>query len=155
MTTEPSAGGIESRPHDMSNGAMSEHLVPPARRISPTILDEWGDLFTEQARFHVAGESHEGREAIIAFIRSGMPPERRGRHLSANAVITLDSWNGTATVWSDYVFVDPEGTVAGQGRYHDVMERGIDKVWRFVLREVVPPGEKPEITDLVPAHGID
>ena len=58
-----------------------------------------------------------------------MPPEARGKHLNGNPLIELDSWNGTANVWTDYVFVDrtggrsPSGPLprrAGAGHRQDV-----------------------------------
>jgi 3-phenylpropionate/cinnamic acid dioxygenase small subunit len=115
-------------------------------------FDEWGELFTESAQFHVDGRTYAGRGDIQAFIEKDLPPDSRGRHLDGNPLIELDSWNGTANVWSDFVFVDRVGAVIGLGRYHDVMERGTDKTWRFIVRELVEPGGEPEITKPPPGH---
>jgi 3-phenylpropionate/cinnamic acid dioxygenase small subunit len=116
---------------------------------------EWGELFTENARFHVMGSTHEGRADITAFIEKGMPPEQRGKHVIVNPLIELDSWNGTADVWSDFVFVDRSGAITQQGRYHDVMERGYDTAWRFTLREIVFPGDEPQLTKPPPSRSAD
>ena len=115
--------------------------------------DEWGDLFTEDARFHVMGTTKVGRADIQEFISSSMPPEVRGRHVCANCLISVDSWNGTAKVWTDFVFVDKAGAITSNGRYHDEMVRGEDKVWRFALREIAFVGEQPTIA--VPPPAVD
>ena len=114
-------------------------------------FDEWGQLFTEDARFHVMGATTEGREPIAAFISASMPPEVRGKHLCGGPLIDVDSWNGTARVWTDFVFIDQKGVATTLGRYHDVMERGGDKIWRFNLREIVFRGGAPELTQPPPA----
>jgi hypothetical protein len=115
-------------------------------------FDEWSELFTESARLHVLGRTHEGRNDIRAFVEKGLPPESRGKHVNGNPLIELDSWNGTANVWSDFVLVDRSGAVTQQGRYHDVMERGTDKTWRFIVRELVEPEGEPELTKPPPGH---
>lgn len=113
-------------------------------------FDEWADLFTENARFHVMGRTYEGRAAIQGFISAGQPPERRGKHVAYGSLIDVDEWNGKASVWTDYVFVDQAGAVTSQGRYHDEMERCGDKRWRFTLREIVFRGAEPQLTQPPP-----
>jgi 3-phenylpropionate/cinnamic acid dioxygenase small subunit len=125
------------------------HLLDDGR------FQEWSELFVESGCFHVLATSHQGRDAIVEFVSASLTPERRGKHMIGNSLIELDSWNGTASVWSDYVFFDRAGAVTSQGRYHDVMERGSDKVWRFTLREIVFPGGEPELTSPAPAHAFE
>lgn len=137
--------------------------APPEEDIRRTIarycmlcdegrFDEWGELFTADARFHVLGDTHEGRAAIQSFIEAAQPEPARGKHVTTNVLIQVDSWNGTAAVWTDYVFVDRTGRITSQGRYHDLMERGGDKMWRFTLREIVMRGGTPELTEVPPAR---
>src|SRR5262249_34382293 len=47
-------------------------------------FDEWGELYTDDAVFSVAGRRYEGRDAIKAFIERGQPPEHRGKHVTTN-----------------------------------------------------------------------
>ncbi len=114
-------------------------------------FEEWSELFTEDARFHVMGQTYEGRAAIKDFIEAGMPPEVRGKHITTNPLITIDSWNGVALVWVDFVFATPKGRLTQLGRYHDQMERGEDKVWRYRLREIVFQGDQPQVAQPPPA----
>lgn len=114
-------------------------------------FEEWADLFTEDARFHVMGQTQEGRADIQAWITQAQPPQRRGKHVLANSLIEVDGWGGTATAWTDYIFVAQDGTITSQGRYHDRLQRGGDKRWRFTLREIVFRGDQPQLTDPPPA----
>lgn len=114
-------------------------------------FEEWADLFTEDAQFHVMGQTQHGRADIQAWITQAQPPKRRGKHVLANSLIEVDGWGGTATAWTDYIFVAQDGTVTSQGRYHDRLERGGDKRWRFTLREIVFRGDGPQLTDPPPA----
>lgn len=111
-------------------------------------FDEWADLFTDDARFHVLGRTHEGRPAVQAFIEGGQPPERRGRHVAVNPIIVVDD-ERHARAWTDYVFVGRSGSgfaITSVGRYHDRLVRGADR-WRFELREIVFLGDAPMLTE--------
>ncbi len=113
-------------------------------------FDEWVDLFTPDARFHVMGATHEGRAAIQAFITNAMPAERRGRHAVFTPVIDLDPSAMTATAWTDYLFFDRSGAVTSTGRYHDELAEGADARWRFTLREIVFQGGSPTLAGPLP-----
>lgn len=117
---------------------------------------EWGALFTEDARLHVLGTTHTGRDAVRGFIEAAQPPERRGRHAVVNSLVLveLDDGGGSplrARAWSDYLFLDRSGAVTNTGRYHDELVPGVDGVWRFELREIVFAGGEPELTGPPPA----
>ena len=118
-------------------------------------FDEWSNLFTSDARFHVMGRTHEGPAAIRSFIEAGQPPERRGRHVVTNTVLDVDDLNGTARGWTDYLFVDPAFSITNLGRYHDelVLDRS-DAQWRFSLREIVFLGASPEVAQPVPGAAL-
>jgi len=114
-------------------------------------FDEWGRLFTTDARFHVMGATHDGRVAVQAFIEAGQPPERRGKHVAVNPLVVVSEDGQTARSWCDYVFVDRSGSISNTGRYHDELLLGNDGVWRFSLREIVFAGAAPELTPPPPA----
>ena len=114
-------------------------------------FDEWVELFRPEARMHVMGNTHQGREALLAFMSGAQgDAAMRGKHVAINSLIVVDSWNGTAQCWTDYVFVGGEHTVTSVGRYHDEMVRDGDKVWRFEVREIVFMGDEPQITQPPP-----
>jgi uncharacterized protein (TIGR02246 family) len=116
-------------------------------------FDEFARLFTEDAQFHVMGKTFTGRDAIKDFMEAGQPPELRGKHIAVNSLIEGDGWSGTASAWTDYVFVAQDGSISSQGRYHDQLVREGDKTWRFARREIVFRGGSPEISDPPPAEG--
>jgi 3-phenylpropionate/cinnamic acid dioxygenase small subunit len=108
-------------------------------------FEEWAELYTADASFHVMGRSYEGRAAIRSFIEAGQPPERRGKHVCANPIIELDEAGGRATATTDYIFVGrtAEGlAVTSAGRYHDTFVRD-EGIWRFARREIVFMGDEP------------
>jgi hypothetical protein len=114
-------------------------------------FDEWAKLFRPEAKFHVLGRTHQGRDELLAFMASAQGnPEARGKHVAINPLIELDSWNGTADCWTDYIFVGGDSQVTSVGRYHDRMIRDGDKVWRFELREIVFAGDEPQLTQPPP-----
>ena len=113
-------------------------------------FDEFGLLFTPDARFEVMGSVYEGRAAIAGFMAEFQPPEQRGKHVTTNAVIDVDEAAGTATASTDYVFVTPdvsskfgEGELAmfgrfavtSSGRYVDELVRDGDR-WLFARRRI-------------------
>lgn len=107
-------------------------------------FDEWGALYTEDARFLVLGQVHEGPAAIQAFIEQAQPPERRGKHFMGQSLIDEQD-DGTVTAVSDFTFIarTPQGgyAVTQAGRYHDELVRGDDGRWRFRSREIRFPGD--------------
>lgn len=109
-------------------------------------FDEFADLFTEDAVFHVLGTDHVGRTAIAAFMTAAQPPEARGRHVTSNPVITVDGARATAV--TDYLFVARvEGgfAITNVGRYHDQLaaDPAEPDRWRFTRREIVFLGAEP------------
>jgi 3-phenylpropionate/cinnamic acid dioxygenase small subunit len=112
-------------------------------------FDEWIDLFTGDARFHVMGRTTTGRDAIVAFMARAQSDDKRGRHVISEPVIDVAADGRTARAATDYVFVDRGRTITSVGRYHDELVLGVDGRWRFALREIVFLGDAPELS--VPA----
>ena len=114
-------------------------------------FDEFVNLFRAEARFHVLGTTHQGHDELLSFMSGAQGnPETRGKHVAINSLIELDSWNGKATCWTDYIFVGGSNTITSAGRYHDELVRDGDKVWRFDLREIVFVGDEPQLTQPPP-----
>lgn len=102
-------------------------------------FDEWSTLYTDDARFLVMGQAHEGPAAIKAFIEGAQPPEKRGKHFMGQSVIDEHGDGNTVRVVSDYTFIArTEGgyAITSAGRYHDELVRGDDGQWRFRTREI-------------------
>jgi uncharacterized protein (TIGR02246 family) len=125
-------------------------LAQYAQLMDEGRFDDWADLFTDDARFHVMGSTQEGRAAIQKWITAAQPPEARGKHAILSSVIDLADDRRTARVWTDYAFVDQKHRVTSAGRYHDELRSGDDGRWRFTLREIVFLGGAPELTPPLP-----
>ncbi|HYZ98791.1 MAG TPA: nuclear transport factor 2 family protein [Acidimicrobiales bacterium] len=115
-------------------------------------FDDWIDLFTKDARFHVMGRTVSGRTEILAFMEAAQGPDQRGRHMISGSVIDLAPSTASACAWTDYVFLDRRNAVTSIGRYHDELVRGDDGRWRFALREVVFLGDAPELAGPAPSR---
>lgn len=106
-------------------------------------FDAWQRLWAPDARLEVMGRRYEGPEAIRAFIEAAQPPQSRGKHLTANAIVDVTGDDATAT--ADYAFVgwrSGHPAVTSVGRYHDRLRRD-PSGWLFVLRriEIASPAE--------------
>jgi uncharacterized protein (TIGR02246 family) len=103
-------------------------------------FDEWAELFEEDARFTVLGQTHVGRDDIKAWISKAQAPELRGKHFLGQSIVDLDASGDTATGVTDYTFVSrtPEGAYAitSAGRYYDTFVRSDNGRWRFATREI-------------------
>lgn len=110
-------------------------------------------LFHVDATFQIAGQVHEGREAIGALFRGAFPDARphwteeghafdppRTLHLSANPVIDLDGDRATAEMDFQVVGRNTEGRsiIRLLGRFRDRLRRGGDGAWLIESRTVVP-----------------
>jgi ketosteroid isomerase-like protein len=103
-------------------------------------FDEWAQLFMEDARFTVLGNTHTGRETIKAWIEQAQPPELRGKHFLGQSVIDIDEGGDTASGVTDYTFVngtrDGGYKITSAGRYYDTFVRSGDGRWQFKTREI-------------------
>jgi len=107
-------------------------------------LEEWGDLFVDDAVFRVWDDTYSGRAEIQREI-GGMQPEHPGKHVILQPVINLDDEHH-ARAWTDLsafsMAEDQSISIATIGRYHDRLERGgQDGRWRFRQRVIVMEGE--------------
>lgn len=117
-------------------------------------IEEWGDLFSEDAIFRVWGETYRGREEIKRKI-GGMQPDAPGKHVVLQPVVDLDG-DDRARAWTDLCALSSGAnsiTIATIGRYHDRLVRSPgDGRWRFQQRVIVMGGEAvPEDVDPSPA----
>ena len=107
-------------------------------------LDDWGQLFIEEARFRVYGRTYTSRARIVAEI-GGMQPStpRPAKHLCLLPVIDLNGGD-RALAWTDFSVSTTnesgEIVVATIGCYHDELVKE-GKRWRFAARTIVMAGE--------------
>jgi 3-phenylpropionate/cinnamic acid dioxygenase small subunit len=143
---------------DTDRESIARALAEYCRSCDDGRFEALGELFESDAALVIAGEVTRGRAAIIEAIASRQPPERRGRHMTTNVVVTVDGT--TASAESDYVFFtfSTTGSLVPSvaGRYVDGLVRSGDGGWRFTSREIVmlrhaadihagaPQGEAPQ-----------
>lgn len=115
-------------------------------------LEDWGQLFTEDARFRVYGRTYASRATIVAEIGSMvLPSDHPAKHISLVPVIDFTA-DRRALAWTDFSGVganDSGEIVVGTiGRYYDVLVRDGER-WRFASRTIVMAGE-PRPDDVAP-----
>lgn len=121
--------------------AIRRTLAQYAQLCDDGRFDDWADLFTEDGRFAVYDQSYTGRDELKNFMEKAQPPERRGKHVIAAAVIDIEGSQARAS--TDFVFVakrDGKFIITSAGRYIDRLVRETDR-WRFAERRIVMMGE--------------
>jgi 3-phenylpropionate/cinnamic acid dioxygenase small subunit len=101
-------------------------------------FDRLSELFTPEGTFTYAVREVAGRAALREYFTEVQTPERRGKHLTANPVLSIDG--DAATVTSDWVFlVFDQGVLVPKltGRYEDTLVRA-GQGWQLAARLVVP-----------------
>jgi mannose-6-phosphate isomerase-like protein (cupin superfamily) len=100
-------------------------------------LDEWSQLFTDDAELHVDGEAFVGRAGLVARVADRRRQHRTVKHLVANTVI--DVTGATATATSDFALVAAAGdeapAVRAVGRFADSFVQR-DGRWLLATRRV-------------------
>jgi SnoaL-like domain len=100
-------------------------------------LDEWGELFTEDAVWSLPGVSFRGRAEIVKRV-GAMEPKEKGhvKHLAFTPIIEFEGEH-RASAWTDLLALtksaDGVWTTAAVGRYYDTMEYAGGR-WRFTSR---------------------
>ena len=103
----------------------------------------FAELFTEDARFTVLGNTREGRQEILDHIGTQPPGIPPGQHVTYNIVIDIADDGETARAWTDFMYMaktDDGYSVSNAGRYHDRLVREPDG-WRFTTRTIVFVGD--------------
>jgi 3-phenylpropionate/cinnamic acid dioxygenase small subunit len=126
--------------------AVTNALAQYCRCVDDGRFDDLGALFETDAVLVIGDEPPcRGREAIVAAIAGRQTPERRGAHMTSNALVRLDG--ACARAESDYVFYvirsDGRAVPAAIGRYHDELSRGPEGFWRFTRRQISFLGPPP------------
>jgi 3-phenylpropionate/cinnamic acid dioxygenase small subunit len=99
-------------------------------------FDALVERFTVDGSFVLGDQATQGRKALRGWYETVQPPERRGKHVTVNAVVDVDG--DRAAVVSDFVvlaFSNGTLTPIVAGRYRDELHR-VDGRWRFHVRAV-------------------
>jgi uncharacterized protein (TIGR02246 family) len=111
-----------------------------AHRIDARDFDRFGELFTADADYSLAGNAQQGRDAIKDFLR-GVMKAPGGTHIITN-VSVRDGDGGAFAAVADYLLTRrPEAeapfAVVGVGKYDaTVVQDG--GAWRFAALTITP-----------------
>ncbi len=104
-----------------------------SHRWDEGLLDEFTDLFTEDARLVVMGTVNEGRDAIRDYMKL-VGAAGRGLHVTTNVLVDVEGDSAGAVTGYLFVRQGPTGPgIVAAGRYHDQLVRDPDR-WRFSVR---------------------
>lgn len=105
-------------------------------------FDVLAGCFTADAELDAFGRTRNGRDAVTALLAKAMPPESRGKHLTANTVMADpaagDDGALRASVLSDFAFIGPDGSMI-TGRYADEFVNA-DGGWLIAKRTIAIRG---------------
>jgi uncharacterized protein (TIGR02246 family) len=111
-----------------------------AHRIDARDFDAFGDLFTSDADYSLAGNAQQGRDAIKDFLR-GVMTNPGGSHIITN-VSVRDGASGAYAAVADYLLTrrpepDAPFAVVGVGKYDATVVLD-DDAWRFAALTITP-----------------
>ncbi len=105
-----------------------------AQHTDDTRLQEWTELFVEDARMEAMGQALEGRPALTEWI-TGVTSSMKLRHVMGGVTVTLDSATEAHGAADMILLAAVEGNwvLAGAPRYVDRYVK-TDAGWRFAER---------------------
>jgi len=108
--------------------------------------EQFAALWAEEAAFSANGVSFDGRESLLAFLTTCLPPGYSGKHMNSPPLVELSPDGATATARTDVVWISQDFENRIVGRYDDRFVKR-DGRWLFLRREesTVPftPGPPP------------
>lgn len=120
--------------------AIQDLFAQYAHRIDGRDFDGFGELFTNDADYSLAGNAQRGRDAIVAFMRSVMT-NPGGAHIITN--VSVRTGDGAAcTAVADYLLTrrpepDAPFAVIGVGKYDGIVVQD-DGELRFAKLHITP-----------------
>src|SRR5262245_23183106 len=116
--------------------------------------DDLDDLWTDDAAFVVEDVAFEGRDALMAFLRTCLPAGYQSKHLISPPVVDLAEDGRHATAKTDVVWIAENFETTIVARYEDVLEHDGER-WQIQRRSEVPlqhrPGPPPMSDDALRA----
>jgi uncharacterized protein (TIGR02246 family) len=120
--------------------AVQDLFAQYAHRIDGRDFDGFGELFTVDADYSLAGNQQRGRDAITAFMRSVMT-NPGGAHIITNVSVRASA-DGRLPAMADYLLTrrpepDAPFAVIGVGKYDATVVLD-DGEWRFARLVITP-----------------
>jgi uncharacterized protein (TIGR02246 family) len=120
--------------------AVQDLFAQYAHRIDGRDFDGFGQLFTADGDYTLAGNAQQGRDAIKDFLRTVMTSPG-GAHIITN-VSARSGGDGTVAAMADYLLTrrpepDAAFAIVGVGKYDATIVHD-DGAWRFARLVVTP-----------------
>jgi len=120
--------------------AVQDLFAQYAHRIDGRDFDAFGELFTADADYSLAGNQQQGRDAIKGFMRSVMTSPG-GAHIITNVSVRART-DGACAAVADYLLTrrpeaDAPFAVIGVGKYDATVVHD-DGAWRFARLTITP-----------------
>jgi uncharacterized protein (TIGR02246 family) len=120
--------------------AVQDLFAQYAHRIDGRDFDGFGELFTVDADYSLAGNAQQGRDAIVAFMRSVMT-NPGGAHIITNVSVRTAAGGEVAAV-ADYLLTrrpepDAPFAVIGVGKYDGTVVQDGGEL-RFAKLHITP-----------------
>jgi uncharacterized protein (TIGR02246 family) len=127
-------------PEPSTVAAVHDLFAQYAHRIDGRAFDAFGELFTADADYTLGGNAQQGRDAIVAFMRSVMTSPG-GVHIITN-VSARSGGDGTVAAVANYLITrrpepDAPFAVIGIGAYDATIVHD-DGDWRFSRLVITP-----------------
>jgi uncharacterized protein (TIGR02246 family) len=104
--------------------------------------DAFGELWTEDAAFVVAGHAFAGRDVMLEFLTTCLPDDYFGKHMCSPSLVELAPDGESATARTDVLWIAQNFENSIVGRYDDTFVRR-DGRWLFARREESTIAFKP------------
>jgi uncharacterized protein (TIGR02246 family) len=119
--------------------SIRELLHTYCHRIDAGDYEGWSQLFADDAEFITpGGELCAGRDAILAWVRTAVPPPSAGvarKHLTVNTIVDVEGATAARALSNVLVVrAAAQGPMIMAGRYEDRLVRD-GSSWRFQRRE--------------------
>jgi uncharacterized protein (TIGR02246 family) len=99
--------------------------------------DRLGTIWTEDAAWVAPGHDFQGRDAILAFLRTCLPDDYQSKHMNPQTLVQFADDGQSAVVDTDVVWIAQNFENTILARYHDDVVKQ-DGRWLFKRREEIP-----------------
>jgi 3-phenylpropionate/cinnamic acid dioxygenase small subunit len=99
--------------------------------------DEFAGLWADDAVFAVEDHEFRGKQAVLDFLTTCLPPGYTSKHMLSQPLIRLSDDGMSATAQTDVVWIAANFENAIVGRYNDQLSR-VEGRWKFRYRSETP-----------------
>ena len=103
--------------------------------IDTGTAEEWADCFTQEGSFRIRGQTHAGRDALLAFARAVHAKPVKSRHWNSNLIIEESATGATGKAYIVVIRLTATPRIVDiTGVYEDHL-RKTGEGWKFSSRK--------------------